>query len=106
MYSEGRNDELEKMVREEIKKFINEEIKPLCEKYGIEYLRSSGHFELTSIEVRLKDDVTFWVEGHLKQIRFVSEPWKIKVEDLVRMTTFTHKASNLLNSFYKEHKQL
>lgn len=51
------------------KLYLNDTIKPLCEEYGLQYLRCN-HGTLNSIEVRLKDDFVFWIEGHTEQVRF------------------------------------
>ena len=78
-------------------KFLLDEIKSMCSKYGLKYLRHNNGSVMTSVEVKLKDDFIFWVE-FVGQIRFSSEPWKVNVEDLVKVTTFSHKVHKLLKS--------
>ena len=80
-----------------------EDIKNLCEKYGLAY---NGYNEcgnlLYGVSVKLKDDCVFWVKPN--EVRFTSEPWKLKPEAVVRMATFVHKVSNMLETNWKENK--
>lgn len=84
----------------EIQEELLKEIKNLCGKYGLEYVRCDNIGRVTGVEVRLKSDVVFWVESS-GQIIFSSTPWKIKVDELVRMTSFSHKVAQMLSSNWK-----
>lgn len=80
-----------------------EDIKQLCEKYGLKYkgYNSCGSL-LFGVRVEVKHDCIFWVKP--TEVRFTTEPWKLKPEEVVRMATLVHKVSNLLNTNYEGNK--
>ncbi len=77
-------------------------VKGLCEKYNVKYLRcSEAGSVLNGVEVKLKDNWVFWITT--SGIDFRSSPIGASVDELVRLTSLTHKVSTLLKDNWKRY---